>query len=268
MVDLVLLRHGRTEWNAARRIQGHADSQLDSLGHAQAEAVAPVLAALRPSVMWSSDSDRARSTAAYVASALGVTPTFDARLREYSLGHREGLYHHEFEADAPAEYAEFVRANWDAVPGAEKHAEVAGRMTAALTEVAAAVPEDGVALVVSHGAAIRTAVAALLGWPSEEALTLRGMDNCGWAVLRRPTPDERWRLHAYNRTVPLDFRVRPACWLGFRELSAGLPPSGNTWGCGAAGSASAWHAEGQGFESPQLHKVRRAASGGATRRSW
>ena len=203
MVDLVLLRHGRTEWNAVRRIQGHANSQLDDLGHAQAEAVAPVLAALKPSVVWSSDSDRARSTASYVATALGITPTFDARLREYSLGPREGLYHHEFEAEAPAEYAEFIRANWDAVPGAEKHAEVASRMTAALTEIAAAVP-DGVALVVSHGAAIRTAVASLLGWPSEDALTLHGMDNCGWAVLRRRTPEVPWRLHAYNRTVPLD----------------------------------------------------------------
>jgi probable phosphoglycerate mutase len=204
VVDLVLVRHGRTDWNATRRIQGQADSQLDALGRAQAAAVAPVLAALSPTVLWSSDSDRARTTASYVASACVLTPTFDARLREYSLGHREGLYHHEFEADAPAEYAEFVRANWDAVPGAEKHGEVAGRMTAALTEVAAAVPEDGVALVVSHGAAIRTGVAALLGWPSEEALTLHGMDNCGWAVLRRPTPDALWRLHAYNRTVPVD----------------------------------------------------------------
>ncbi len=205
VADLVLLRHGRTDWNAARRIQGQADSQLDDLGHAQAEAVAPTLAALKPSVLWSSDSDRARSTASYVAAACGLTPTYDARLREYSLGSREGLFHHEFEAEAPAEYAEFVRANWDAVPGAEKHGEVAARMTAALSEVAAAVPDEGVALVVSHGAAIRTAVASLIGWSSEEALTLHGMDNCGWAVLRRPTPDARWRLNAYNRTVP----VRP-----------------------------------------------------------
>ena len=205
-------------------------------------------------MLWSSDSDRARSTASYVASALGLTPTFDARLREYSLGHREGLYHHEFEAEAPAEYAEFVRANWDAVPGAEKHAEVAARMTAALTEIAAAVPDDGVALVVSHGAAIRTAVAALLGWPSEDALTLHGMDNCGWAVLRRRTPRRaRGGCTPTTAPSPLDLESGHARWLGFRELSAGLPPSGNTWGCGAAGSASAWHAEGQGFESPQLH---------------
>jgi len=82
-------------------------------------------------------------------------------------------------------------------------------MSAALTEIAHAIPADGVALVVSHGAAIRTAVASLLGWPSEEALTLHGMDNCGWAVLRRRTPDSPWRLHAYNRTVPLDLESDP-----------------------------------------------------------
>jgi probable phosphoglycerate mutase len=204
MVDLVLLRHGRTDWNAALRIQGQSDSQLDTLGHAQAEAVAPTMAALGPVGLWSSDSDRARDTASYVATACGLTPTYDARLREYSLGHREGLHHHEFEADSPGEYAEFVRSNWDAVTGAEKHAEVAVRMSAALADIADSVPADGVALVVSHGAAIRTACGALLGWSPDVALTLRGMDNCGWAVLRRQTPDDRWRLAAYNRTVPVD----------------------------------------------------------------
>ena len=195
---------GRTDWNAVRRIQGQSDSQLDSLGHAQAAAVAPVLAALGPAVLWASDSDRARSTASYVAAASGLTPTFDARLREYSLGHREGLHHHEFEADAPEEYAEFARGNWDAVPASERRADVAARMTAALSEIAVSVGADGLAVVVSHGAAIRTAVAALLGWPSEDTLTLHGMDNCGWAVLRRRTSADRWRLHAYNRTVLVD----------------------------------------------------------------
>jgi glucosyl-3-phosphoglycerate phosphatase len=210
LVDLVLLRHGRTDWNAARRIQGHTDSQLDALGHAQAEAVAPVLAALQPSVLWASDSDRARDTASYVAAACGLTPTYDPRLREYSLGPREGLYLHEFEADSPGEYAEFMRANWDAVAGAERQADVAARMTAALTEAAAAVPPDGVALVVSHGAAIRTGVAALLGLTAEQALVLRGMDNCGWTVLQAGAAEGPWRLRAYNRTVPVSTDTPPS----------------------------------------------------------
>ncbi len=209
MVDLVLLRHGRTDWNSQRRIQGQSDSELDDLGHAQAEAVAPVMAALAPAAMWSSDSSRAVSTASYLAIACGLTPTYDARLREYSLGPREGLHHHEYEADAPEEYAEFVRSNWDAVPGAEKHAAVAARMTDALSEAADSVPGDGVVLVVSHGAAIRTACAALLGWSPELALSIRGMDNCGWAVLRRPASGDPWRLVAYNRTVPVSTPAPP-----------------------------------------------------------
>jgi glucosyl-3-phosphoglycerate phosphatase len=203
VVDLILLRHGRTDWNAVRRIQGQSDSQLDALGHAQAEAVAPAIAALRPSVMWSSDSDRTRDTASYVAQVCELNPTYDARLREYSFGAREGLYHHEFQMADADQYRAFLALDWDNVAGAEKHHQVATRMTAALNELVGLVPDDGVALAVSHGAAIRTAIASLLGWSEQQALSLRGMDNCGYAILRRPVPDAPWRLHAYNRTVPV-----------------------------------------------------------------
>ena len=209
MTDLLLLRHGRTDWNHQRRIQGQADSQLDEVGHAQAAAVAPAIAALSPTVLWSSDSDRARATESYVSSACGLVPTFDARLREYSLGPREGLFHHEFEADDPVEFAEFLRANYDAVAGAEKSVDVAARMTEALSELAALAGPDGLAVAVSHGSAIRTAVGALLDWPPSREHSLHGMDNCGWAVLRRRTPQGSWRLVAYNRTVAPDLAPDP-----------------------------------------------------------
>jgi len=203
VADLILLRHGRTDWNAVRRIQGQSDSQLDALGHAQAEAVAPAIAALEPTVMWSSDSDRTRDTSSYVAKVCDLTASYDSRLREYSFGAREGLYHHEFQMADADQYRAFLALDWDNVAGAEKYHQVAARMTACLTELVALVPDDGVALAVSHGAAIRTAIASLLGWPEQQALSLRGMDNCGYAILRRPVPDAPWRLHAYNRTVPV-----------------------------------------------------------------
>jgi probable phosphoglycerate mutase len=198
---LVLLRHGQTDWNKIRRIQGQLDSSLDDLGHAQAEAVAPVLAALGPSVLWASDSVRARDTASYVAAVCGLEPRYDSRLREYFLGPRQGQLHHEYEADDPAEFAEFRRGNWDVVTGAEKLDAVAARMTEVLGELADAVPDGGVGLAVSHGAAIRTGTAALLGWPRDVAASLRGLDNCGWVVLQRPDPDAPWRMAAYNRVV-------------------------------------------------------------------
>src|SRR5215204_1058964 len=74
---LVLLRHGRTEWNASQRIQGHLDPALDELGHEQARAVAPAVAALAPAVLLSSDLQRARQTTEYVAQATGLTASYD-----------------------------------------------------------------------------------------------------------------------------------------------------------------------------------------------
>ena len=64
---LVLLRHGRTAWNHEGRIQGQQDVGLDDVGREQAARVAPVLAALSPSLLWSSDLGRTRETAAAVS---------------------------------------------------------------------------------------------------------------------------------------------------------------------------------------------------------
>ena len=57
--------------------------------------------------------------------------------------------------------------------------------------------ETGIA--VSHGAAVRLATGAVLGWPAEQFRTLRGLDNCGWAVLHEHPLDGVLRLEAYNR---------------------------------------------------------------------
>ena len=62
-------------------------------------------------------------------------------------------------------------------------------MTAALSELAARVPATASPSWSRTAPRIRTACAALLGWPPDQALTLHGMDNCGWAVLRRRAPD-------------------------------------------------------------------------------
>ena len=195
---LVLLRHGRTAWNHALRVQGQSDVELDDTGHGQAVRAATALAALQPSVLWSSDLARARQTAAYVAKETGLEPVYDERLREFALGDREGLTHPEYAAAAPEEYAEFRRGDFDVVTGGEKTAQVRQRMTRVALEIATGVAPGEVALAVSHGAAIRVAVAGLLGWPESSLQTLRGLDNCGWVVLDLVGGD-RFRMVAYNR---------------------------------------------------------------------
>ncbi|MSZ77211.1 MAG: histidine phosphatase family protein, partial [Actinobacteria bacterium] len=111
---LVLLRHGQTAYNRTQRIQGQFDADLDDTGRAQAIAVAPHVAALAPVVLWSSDLSRARDTAAAVAAATGLAPTYDARLREFGFGDLEGITHAEYAGRDPGEYARFRQGDYDA----------------------------------------------------------------------------------------------------------------------------------------------------------
>jgi probable phosphoglycerate mutase len=198
---LVLLRHGRTAWNAERRIQGQLEAELDDTGHRQAAAVAPVIARMGPVALWSSDSARARQTAAYVAKETGLDPSYDARLREYYLADRQGITHEEYAAVAPEEFATFLTGDYDVVPGGETAEDVSSRMVAALRELLASIAPGQLAVAVSHGAAIRDAVPVLLGWPVDRRAALHGLANCGWAELVQADPDAPLRLAAYNRIV-------------------------------------------------------------------
>jgi probable phosphoglycerate mutase len=197
---LVLLRHGRTAWNHALRVQGQLDVELDDVGREQATAAAEVLAKLGPTLLWSSDLVRARSTAAALAEATGLSPTYDARLREFHLGERQGLTHDEYSELDPVEFDQFRRGHYDSAPGAEPTADVRRRMTEALGELLAALAPGETAVAVSHGAAIRVATGAMLGWPDEQFHTLRGLTNCGWVVLEEHPEVGGLRLGAYNRT--------------------------------------------------------------------
>jgi probable phosphoglycerate mutase len=204
---LVLLRHGRTDWNHTRRAQGHADVPLDAEGEAEAKAVAPVLAAMAPVAVWSSDLARAADTALAVAAEAGLEPVLDPRLREYDVGpHRQGLTAQEYAAAHPAEHAALLAGDIAAIPGREDAAQVIGRFLPALTSYADQLGDGETGIVVAHGAAIRTCVPAFLGWPEGVEQSLGVLANCGWVELEQSeatwTPSVvRWRLRAWNRIV-------------------------------------------------------------------
>jgi probable phosphoglycerate mutase len=199
---LVLVRHGRTAWNLEGRAQGHTDVSLDATGRAQARAVAPHLAAMRPVALWASDLTRARETAEYVAAATGLTVRCDRRLREFDVGLRAGLTIPEFAERFPAEHASWAAGHvTGGVPGAETPGQVTGRMVPALREILAGTPAGATSLVVAHGAALRVSLAVLLGWPDGLDVTLRGMDNCGWTTVEDDPVRGRLRLSSYNETA-------------------------------------------------------------------
>jgi glucosyl-3-phosphoglycerate phosphatase len=199
---LLLLRHGRTAWNAIGRAQGLADVDLDEVGHAQAAAAAPYLASLGPEALWTSHLLRARRTCAYVEAATGLAATVDERLREFDVGAREGMTAVEFAAAFPAAFEawaageEMVR-----VPGSEVAAEVTARLVPALRGCLDALTPGATGVVVTHGAALKVGLAGLLGWPLRQTVTLRGVDNCGWVELVEQGPGGPLRLEGYNQRV-------------------------------------------------------------------
>jgi len=200
-VRLVLWRHGQTVWNAERRFQGQSDIPLDETGQAQAERAARLLAALRPDLIVSSDLSRAAGTAAAVARLTGLEVVPDKDLRERHGGRWEGLTDEQIRARYPVEHA-----NWDP-PDGEPSAVVADRVGGALLRIADGLAANqtegasGLAVVVSHGAALRLGMSRLLGMPDELFGVLGPLSNCSWSVLGRRR--DRWRLVEHNAgTLP------------------------------------------------------------------
>ena len=205
---LVLLRHGRTQWNAQRRFQGHADPPLDDVGRAQAHEVAPIIAALRPSVLISSSALRAVQTAEIVAAATGLPLTTDARLRERGLGHWEGLTLDEVDRRFPDEYAEWTAGGDVVRRGGESRDQVAERARAAIAEL----PAVPIAVVVTHGATAQTLTHALTGL-GQRWRTLVGLANCHWTELLTAdtgAPGDGWRIRGHNLGAPGAIVPQPA----------------------------------------------------------
>lgn len=199
---LVLLRHGRTEWNRIGRAQGHADVPLDDVGLVQASAAAGHLVAYEAAFIWSSDLLRARQTAEEVAKLSGQEVVFDARLREFDVGVRQGLTFEEFEAAQPELIARFRAGERVDVPGAETNEQVAERMVAVLNDAAAALKDGETGIIVGHGASLRNGILAFFDAPAELREMLAGMSNCAWAVLERHR-DRGWQIIDYNaQTLP------------------------------------------------------------------
>ena len=124
---VLLLRHGRTMWNAQHRFQGQADPPLDDLGRAQAYEVAALVAALKPDLILSSDAKRALQTAAPLGAITGLPVTSEPRFRERSLGHWEGLTRDDVAERYPDEFDDWMHGRDVSRRGGESREQVAER---------------------------------------------------------------------------------------------------------------------------------------------
>jgi broad specificity phosphatase PhoE len=147
MARILLVRHGETDWNLSRRLQGHADLPLNETGRKQARALADELAEVELDAVYSSDLSRAFETARIVAEPRGLEVTALEELRERHFGSWEGLTDDEIQSRFP-EVAEGVLGD------GETREELDRRVFDVLQRIARE-HSDGTVLVVSHGGPLR-----------------------------------------------------------------------------------------------------------------
>ena len=153
MTELLLARHGETDWNRDGRYQGHADPPLNELGRRQAVELADSLDGEPLDAICSSDLRRSLETAEIVGERLGLAVERDADLREIDVGSWQGL--------TRAEIAErSLDGTWDG----ETYEQHRGRVVAAVRRIAARHPVGRV-LVVTHGGCLRRLQEAAFGRP-------------------------------------------------------------------------------------------------------
>ncbi|MBR5381854.1 MAG: histidine phosphatase family protein [Oscillospiraceae bacterium] len=177
MTKVYLIRHAEAEGNLYRRMHGWYNSAITVRGERQLSELAARFRGVRLDAVYSSDLNRAVKTAEAVAREAGLPVIATKRLREVCLGAWEDRPWGEATAFQPQQLLYFNNdpEKWS-IEGGEPFERTQARMLSALTELAAA-HDGGTIAAVSHGAAIRAALAAILHVPSAEISTIRHCDN-------------------------------------------------------------------------------------------
>lgn len=148
MTQLILIRHGQTQWNREGRWQGQADPPLNAFGRAQAQHTALELRSARLNHLSSSDLRRAMETAEIIGAELDISVLSDARLREINLGRWQGMLSTDIEAQYPEEFARWHKSPLIAQPpdGEDLHT-LADRVLEAISEIARRHPGKRIGIV-------------------------------------------------------------------------------------------------------------------------
>jgi len=201
-MQILLLRHGATDWNLQGRCQGSTDRDLSEVGIRQAEQVATLLSNEAIHAIYSSNLRRARRTAELISRPHNLPVIIENDVRELDHGELEGLTFNEIKAS----YAEFL-ARWRnipgeiCVPGGERLADVAERAWNGLTEIVRRHQEADRILVVSHNFPILGIVCRVTGTHLNEYRTFH-LDPCSLTRLRYDANGDWQVIQVNNREYP------------------------------------------------------------------
>lgn len=154
-MEILLIRHGETDWNAEKRLQGHLDTTLNAEGRRQASALGQALLDEPLDAIYASDLQRAKNTAQAIASPRGMHVVTEAALRERCYGAFEGLRYADINERYPQAYAAWRARDMDARYPDGKHAaetlrEFSARVLHAIAEIASRNSHQKI-VIVTHG---------------------------------------------------------------------------------------------------------------------
>ncbi|MDA7416807.1 histidine phosphatase family protein [Xenophilus arseniciresistens] len=188
--DLILIRHGETDWNRELRFQGHIDVPLNDMGHEQARRLGLRMKGEQVHHIICSDLMRTQQTTAPAAQQLGLPVQTTVTLREQNFGVVEGMRAEEIQAHHPRAWEEWLQFKADrGMPGGESTREFHARAMAALSSIAREHAGRTV-LVVTHGGFLdmvwRTAHALGLDGPRQSDIPNAGINRIRIADAQQP----------------------------------------------------------------------------------
>lgn len=180
-----LVRHGETEWNLERRVQGQTESYLSARGREQARHIGEQLQAFPFEQAYSSSSIRAVDTARLILEYNPVPLSTRDDLREIHLGCWEGRLHDELKEEFPEEHESY----WEDpsrfyLEGAETFHQLQERAVSAIEDIAEKHAGQSV-LVVSHGLFIKTVLSYYEGRHLRDLWHPPRMSNCSHSIIHR-----------------------------------------------------------------------------------
>lgn len=195
-VQIVLVRHGATDWNLQGRCQGSTDRELSEAGIRQAEQISRLLSGEKFDAVYSSHLRRARQTAELISRPHELPVHIEEKLRELDHGELEGLTFNEIKS----RYGEFL-ARWRTepadirVPGGERLADVADRAWNGLHGILERHPEAMRILIVSHNFPILGIVCRITNTHLNSYRSFH-LDPCG--VTRLSHDQNGWSITQVN----------------------------------------------------------------------
>ena len=182
MTRLLLVRHGKTEWNETGRYQGCSDTCLSSTGREEAEAVRQRLAAEKIDVIYCSDLERAVQTAKTIASGRDVKLVTCKELREIDFGEFEGLTFDEVGRRYPDNDWWTARDAAQKLPQGESVGQLAARVDQFTATCLRKHTDEETILIVAHGGSLRTLICRLLGLGLEHWWQI-GIDSASLTIM-------------------------------------------------------------------------------------